>query len=664
MNDPEVRPERIFAKAGPVDWVGRTFVREIAKSFVRGLFPDRADGRDWMKGETIPLVPGDAPTTEPADYWFDFIADTGDSECATYSIAYLLHGDLTATDPAGALRADRPSLSGPIEVRADGSAAGTKLSRGAFLFVGGDTAYPVANDRTIRDRFVAPFDYAHRIRFPNGAPSDRPLLGIPGNHDWYDSIDGFNRVFRREPVVPPDFGAGSATKPPRPVGHSTHQDASYFALELPHGWQLWALDAHGEHDVDYRQRAFFRGLRAPERLIVATPLPAVARGTLEPWTAGLANGAFPPAARGAVKLWYSGDLHHYARYEAVEGLGPNPVTTLVSGLGSASMHLPTLGRIEAAAVHPPLDVARREVIQKLFNPVYMLARQGLLVLGAAFGLMLGGATLVPTSEAASLLYYVVPRGFSGADWTPAPPEVPWVLITLIVSITLLVQSVAKSRRTEREARKHSTAKRVFQAGFPLLLLLIGGIVLAQSRQRTVGSGVLDFGFYLALVVLLVGVPIGLGLDWVKPPSFAQRVVVTVLGLMFGTVVSYVGVLSALLCQTLIFGAIDAELAVFIASSLLAALVTTLLFPLISGIFLAGAFRVGAQIMAVSSIAAIDRHAAFIRFRLRRHPDGRSALTGFVVSVKKPVARELLASSNTPKERLVPEAEIIDTFTVS
>src|SRR5262245_36989397 len=243
MIDPEVRPEQIFAKAGPVDWVGRTFVRELGKSFVRGLFPDRADGRDWMRGEAIPLLSADAPVTEPADYWFDFIADTGDSQCATYSLAYLLHGDLSATDPEQTLRADRPSLPRPLEVKAVSDAAGTKLPRGAFLFVGGDTAYPIADVRTIRQRFIAPFDYAHRLRFPNGAPSDRPLLGIPGNHDWYDSIDGFNRVFRRDPAVPPDFGAAGATKPPRPLGYSTCQEASYFALELPGGWQLWALDA-------------------------------------------------------------------------------------------------------------------------------------------------------------------------------------------------------------------------------------------------------------------------------------------------------------------------------------------------------------------------------------------------------------------------------------
>jgi hypothetical protein len=25
----------------------------------------------------------------------------------------------------------------------------------------------------------------------------RVLLGIPGNHDWYDGLDGFQRLFRR-----------------------------------------------------------------------------------------------------------------------------------------------------------------------------------------------------------------------------------------------------------------------------------------------------------------------------------------------------------------------------------------------------------------------------------------------------------------------------------
>jgi hypothetical protein len=26
------------------------------------------------------------------------------------------------------------------------------------------------------------------------------LLGIPGNHDWYDGLDGFGRLFRRSPL--------------------------------------------------------------------------------------------------------------------------------------------------------------------------------------------------------------------------------------------------------------------------------------------------------------------------------------------------------------------------------------------------------------------------------------------------------------------------------
>ena len=60
-------------------------------------------------------------------------------------------------------------------------------------------------------RFQQPFSWAYEdLREDKGLPSlknpnntaqnlkrFRPIFGIPGNHDYYDMLDGFRRQFRR-----------------------------------------------------------------------------------------------------------------------------------------------------------------------------------------------------------------------------------------------------------------------------------------------------------------------------------------------------------------------------------------------------------------------------------------------------------------------------------
>ena len=69
-----------------------------------------------------------------------------------------------------------------------------------MLLFGGDTAYPVATAEEIFRRVVAPWNEVLReVRGEDDYPGPRILLGIPGNHDWYDGLDGFGRFFRRRP---------------------------------------------------------------------------------------------------------------------------------------------------------------------------------------------------------------------------------------------------------------------------------------------------------------------------------------------------------------------------------------------------------------------------------------------------------------------------------
>src|SRR4051812_35080498 len=99
----------------------------IARSFVA----NELDLRDWMSQTSV------ADLSDGDELWFDYIADTGDDPRVMRSLATQFGRAFTANS----LGTTHPRL--PV---------------GAFLFVGGDTAYHVADEVTIRRRFVGPLN--------------------------------------------------------------------------------------------------------------------------------------------------------------------------------------------------------------------------------------------------------------------------------------------------------------------------------------------------------------------------------------------------------------------------------------------------------------------------------------------------------------------------
>ena len=190
----------------------------------------------------------EVPGADPPEMWFDYIADMGDANEAMYAVAHACQSDLELALPDGAalptaLPAD-PRWHQATPRRA-GDAPGN-LPRGAFLMAGGDSAYHVADAPTLRDRVQVPFSWAHDDLGCKDHP--RPatrLCGIPGNHDWYDDLEGFARLFRRGDS---DLGL---------PGFERVQLASHIAIRLPHGWQLWGLDIY-HPGLDRRQRDYFK----------------------------------------------------------------------------------------------------------------------------------------------------------------------------------------------------------------------------------------------------------------------------------------------------------------------------------------------------------------------------------------------------------------------
>ncbi|MDQ3473737.1 MAG: hypothetical protein M3447_08370, partial [Acidobacteriota bacterium] len=169
-------------------------------------------------------------TGDKGEFWFDYISDTGDGMTATYSIAYLCLSDLWIKDqytemPVKPTKEQIVTNQQPDELlvrmrtkKSDNSQESEnlvdleKLPRGEFLLVGGDTSYHLADYASLHMRFQQPFEWAYNdlredlnltafADLPKEGKEQeigrfRPLFGIPGNHDYYDMLDGFRRQFR------------------------------------------------------------------------------------------------------------------------------------------------------------------------------------------------------------------------------------------------------------------------------------------------------------------------------------------------------------------------------------------------------------------------------------------------------------------------------------
>jgi hypothetical protein len=227
--------------------------------------------------------------------------------------------------------------------------------RGDILLFGGDTAYPVATVDEVTNRVLVPFNQ-HLQRHGDGA--SRVLMGIPGNHDWYDGLDGFARLFRRRfddegkgtasliPVFPSPLEhaaswtrqfiqGGQVQKPKRLVldGYAAVQNASYFILPLSPDIHLCAVDRQLKV-VDYRQKHFVTTWqkshpRSTPWLIVPDPVYGFCQqrpsGQAMVDALDLHYGEWP-------SFVLSGDIHHYQRFMLGKTLN------VIAGGGGAFLH--------------------------------------------------------------------------------------------------------------------------------------------------------------------------------------------------------------------------------------------------------------------------------------------------------------------------------------
>ncbi|WP_426481901.1 metallophosphoesterase family protein [Chryseobacterium sp. R2ACT005] len=164
---------------------------------------------------------------EPEDeFWFDFIADTGDGFDATTSVFYHLTRDSYIYSFKNEFNRD---VEDEVEI---------KLKRGSVLVVGGDLVYPVGSEINYRDRFKGPL----RLVAPDTKEAGPILIATPGNHDWYDGLSAFFRLMCQRSKI---------------SDYRTVQNRSYFAYSLRDNVHLMGIDNQLLGDIDIPQMTFF-----------------------------------------------------------------------------------------------------------------------------------------------------------------------------------------------------------------------------------------------------------------------------------------------------------------------------------------------------------------------------------------------------------------------
>ena len=278
--NPSAPRPRVFEK--PVAWLfGPQLIGGLKGILLYTAYGDKLDPRDWMTGEVLSFDNSE----EKQEFWFDYLSDAGDGTKAMYSLAYLAMCQVFGRNSLRRRQISPPRPADREERQPTNTLGFTyQLPRGEFLFIGGDTAYHASDYMTLVNRIQHPFAYAFLDLVKNGLITAdeprRPVFGIPGNHDYYDQVDGFRLQFRKpvrpEGPLPPGRSGPNNAQLTLP-GFRRVQESSYVSLRLPFDWWFWGLDIE-PGVIDRRQRRFLRSFgqaddsqfQPPDKLIVAT----------------------------------------------------------------------------------------------------------------------------------------------------------------------------------------------------------------------------------------------------------------------------------------------------------------------------------------------------------------------------------------------------------
>ena len=306
-----------------------------------GTYADRREIQAALSGSDV------YDFSQEPDVWIDYTADVGEGFNSTFSVASLLA---------------QPQL----------AVEGHDTRRGSLLIMGGDEVYPSPEIHEYDNRLRGPYAAAFP-RQPN-CDASPVLFAIPGNHDWYDGLTNFLKVFCQE----------------RLIGNwQTRQKRSYFAIKLPHRCWIWGIDVQLNADIDLPQKNYFRDIvkqdmQAGDRVILCTAEPSWVykdRYRMDESYDRLRYFEEELIHQNGFELvaTLSGDLHHYSRYADVKS-GQEGHQRIVSGGGGAFLH-PTHNlsdrlqkieeeQLELKRIYPDKETSRKLALNNLRFPYY------------------------------------------------------------------------------------------------------------------------------------------------------------------------------------------------------------------------------------------------------------------------------------------------------
>ncbi|MFI2370726.1 hypothetical protein [Streptomyces sp. NPDC018833] len=348
-----------FTPQEQVRWLApRELARTAVKALLAGVFAGYSDKREFQAVLGAGLLQAPPGRNDAREIWIDYVADLGDGFDATSSVAWTLAEEELVVPPASPGTGDAPTP-GDMPLR---------LRRGSLLVLGGDEVYPAASATGYEDRMKGPYSAA----LPEAA--DPPLMvALPGNHDWYDGLTAFLRMFTQQ----------------RPVGAwQTRQTRSYFCVRLPAHWWLVGLDSQlGSYFDDPQLRYFEENLSANlqggDGVIVCSAEPTwlkSAEGNADAFNAlhwfdrNLIRTRVDPGSgkrvptHASVRLWLTGDHHHYARYAErlpgeLPGTGvpaPDPRRRQMVTCGMGGAYLAATHRLPPVLPLPPRGARLRD----------------------------------------------------------------------------------------------------------------------------------------------------------------------------------------------------------------------------------------------------------------------------------------------------------------
>ncbi|WP_344893009.1 metallophosphoesterase [Nonomuraea antimicrobica] len=233
----------------------------------------------------------------------------------------------------------------------------------SFAIIASDVIYPTGSGNDYGDKFFRPYqDY------------DAPIYAIPGNHDWYDGLGGFMRVFCDAPPLrpKPDRGLRGLLwrkpeaidearlakaralrgRPSQQAGGQAAQPGPYWVIEND-SLLVVGVDTGIRNVIDRAQTAWLRRVSLdprPKLLVTGKPIytgnaykpsPLEEGGTID-------DIVRDPAHRYVAAI--GGDVHNYQRYPVK--VGDRVIQYIVSGGGGAFMHAThTIQRVDVAGVH-------------------------------------------------------------------------------------------------------------------------------------------------------------------------------------------------------------------------------------------------------------------------------------------------------------------------